>query len=187
MLLCPLLFPRVCSNSCPLSWWCYLTFSSLGLNPCLLCLLHWRWILYCWAIGEVFSVCGYPVFTTSFIEKTILSHCIFLVPLSNIVCVSRSAVSNSATPWTVAHQAPLSKGFSRKKYWSELPFPSPEGLPDPGILGLLHCRQILYHLSHQGSPVDHVCIGLFLSSLFCPIHSVFMPVPYCFDYYSFLI
>jgi len=31
---------------------------------------------------------------------------------------------NSATPWTVAHQAPLSMGFSRQEYWSGLPFPS---------------------------------------------------------------
>ena len=30
-----------------------------------------------------------------------------------------------ATPWTVAHQAPLSMGFSRQEYWSGLPFPSP--------------------------------------------------------------
>ena len=30
-----------------------------------------------------------------------------------------------ATPWTVAHQAPPSMGFSRKEYWSGLPFPSP--------------------------------------------------------------
>ena len=37
------------------------------------------------------------------------------------------------TPWTVACQAPLSMGFSRQEYWSELPFPSPEDLPDPGI------------------------------------------------------
>ena len=37
------------------------------------------------------------------------------------------------TPWTVAHQAPLSMGFSRQEYWSGLPFPSPGGLPDPGI------------------------------------------------------
>ena len=36
-------------------------------------------------------------------------------------------------PWTVACQAPLSMGFSRQEYWSELPFPSPEDLPDPGI------------------------------------------------------
>ena len=38
-----------------------------------------------------------------------------------------------ATPWTVARQTPLSMGFSRKEYWSELPFPSPEGFPDPEI------------------------------------------------------
>ena len=37
------------------------------------------------------------------------------------------------TPWTVAHQAPLSVGFSRQEYWSGLPFPSLGDLPDPGI------------------------------------------------------
>ena len=37
------------------------------------------------------------------------------------------------TPWTVAHQAPLSMGFSRQEYWSELPFASPGAFPDPGI------------------------------------------------------
>ena len=37
------------------------------------------------------------------------------------------------TPWTVAHQALLSIGFSRQKYWSGLPFPSPGDLPNPGI------------------------------------------------------
>ena len=37
------------------------------------------------------------------------------------------------TPWTVAHQSPLSLGFPRQEYWSGLPFPSPGDLPDPGI------------------------------------------------------
>ena len=37
------------------------------------------------------------------------------------------------TPWTVAHQAPLSMGLSRQEYWSGLPFCSPGDLPDPGI------------------------------------------------------
>ena len=36
-------------------------------------------------------------------------------------------------PWTVAHQAPPSMGFSRQEYWSGLPFPSPGDPPDPGI------------------------------------------------------
>ena len=38
-----------------------------------------------------------------------------------------------ATPWTVAHQVPLSMGFPRQEYWSGLPFPSPENLPNPGL------------------------------------------------------
>jgi len=36
-------------------------------------------------------------------------------------------------PWTVAYDAPPSMGFSRQEYWSGLPFPSPEDLPNPGI------------------------------------------------------
>ena len=36
-------------------------------------------------------------------------------------------------PQTVAHQVPLSMGFSRQEYWSGLPFPFPGDLPDPGI------------------------------------------------------
>ena len=46
---------------------------------------------------------------------------------------SLSRVWLFATPWTVAHQAPLSMGFSRQEYCSGLPFPSPGDLPDPGI------------------------------------------------------
>ena len=38
-----------------------------------------------------------------------------------------------ATPWTIAHQAPLCMGFSRQEYWSGFPFPSPGDLPDPVI------------------------------------------------------
>ena len=46
---------------------------------------------------------------------------------------SLSHVQLFVTPWTVAHQAPPSMGFSRQEYWSALPFPSPGNLPDPGI------------------------------------------------------
>ena len=42
-------------------------------------------------------------------------------------------MSDSVTPWTVVYQAPLSIGFPRQEYWSELPFPSPGDLPNPGI------------------------------------------------------
>ena len=48
--------------------------------------------------------------------------------------LSHLVVSDSLlTPWTVAHQAPLSMGFSRQEDWSGLPFPPPGDLPDPGV------------------------------------------------------
>ena len=46
---------------------------------------------------------------------------------------SLSCVRLFVTPWTAAHQAHPSMGFSRQEYWSGLPFPSPGDLPDPGI------------------------------------------------------
>ena len=47
--------------------------------------------------------------------------------------VSHSVVSDSAIPWSVALQAPLSMEFSRQGYWGGLPFPSPGDLPNPGV------------------------------------------------------
>ena len=44
-----------------------------------------------------------------------------------------SRVRLFATPWTVARQAAPYVGFSRQEYWSGLPFPSAEDLPNPGI------------------------------------------------------
>ena len=52
------------------------------------------------------------------------------------VCVCVCALSHVplfAQLWTIAHRVPLSMGFSRQEYWSELPFPPPGDLPDPGI------------------------------------------------------
>ena len=46
---------------------------------------------------------------------------------------SVSCVQLFSLLWTVAHQAPLSMGFSRQEYWSGLPFPSPGDLTNPGI------------------------------------------------------
>ena len=57
-------------------------------------------------------------------------------PLLQKVKVKVKSLSHTglfATPWTVAHQAPVSMGFSRQEYWSGLPFPSPGDLPNPGI------------------------------------------------------
>ena len=93
-----------------------------------------------------------------------------------------------ATPWTAACQAPLSMGFSRQESWSGLPFPSPGDLPDlgsnPHLLHLLHWldlpslgikpmspllrgRQILYCLSHQGSP--HFSVNISVNIFSCYI------------------
>ena len=60
--------------------------------------------------------------------------------------------------WTVAHQAPLSMGFSRQEYWSGLPFPPPGDLPDPGTEPVsLMCPALageFLPLSHLGSPME---------------------------------
>ena len=58
-----------------------------------------------------------------------------------------SSVQLFATLWTIAHQAPLSMGFSRQEYWSGLLYLPPGDLPNPGI-------------KHQGSSIIYVsCIG----------------------------
>ena len=75
------------------------------------------------------------------------------------MCVCElSHVGLFGTPWAVAHQAPLSMEFSRQEYWSGLPCPSLGDLPDPGFPGLLHWRQILYHLSHQ----ERLCVCVYI-------------------------
>ena len=69
---------------------------------------------------------------------------------------SLSLVQLSATPWTVARQAPLSMGFFRQQYWSGLPCPPPGDLPDPGIKpvspGAPSLQADSLPLSHRGSP-----------------------------------
>ena len=60
----------------------------------------------------------YGLDSSSFLEKNTLGG----------VCTQ-----SCPTPWTVAHQAPLSMEFSQQEYWSGLPFPTLEDPPDPGI------------------------------------------------------
>ena len=79
------------------------------------------------------------------------------------VCVCARALSCfrhvqlSATLWTIAHQAPLSVGFSRQEYWSGLPFPLPGDLSDPGIepkfLPFLHWQVGSLPLEPPGKPM----------------------------------
>ena len=60
------------------------------------------------------------------------------------------------TPWTKAHQAPLSMGFSRKEHWRGLPSPLPGDLLDPGVELMSPTAPALadgfLSLSHPGSP-----------------------------------
>ena len=54
--------------------------------------------------------------------------------LTLLLLLSRfSCVRLCATPWTAAYQAPPTMGFSRREYWSGLPFPSPGDLFSPGF------------------------------------------------------
>ena len=75
------------------------------------------------------------------------------------VCVSCSVVSDSAIPWTVAHQAPLSVEFSRQEYWSGFPCPSPEDLPNLGIkLGSSTLQADSLPSEPPGKPIYNICI-----------------------------
>ena len=80
----------------------------------------------------------------------ILSPCLLIC---RVKVKSLSCVRLFVAPWTVAYQAPLSMGFSRQSagvdchFLLQGIFPTQELNP-----GLPHCRQTLYHLSHQGSP-----------------------------------
>ena len=75
------------------------------------------------------------------------------------------------TPWTVAHQSPLSMGLFRQKYWSRLPLFSPEVLPDPGI-----------KLTSPGSPAlprgffttEEILISFLLSTSLKCLHPLFI-------------
>ena len=76
---------------------------------------------------------------------------------AEVKCKSLSHVQLFVTSWIVACRAPLSMEFSRQEYWSgshshlQGIFPTLES-----NLGLPHCRQILYCLSHQESPLKYV-------------------------------
>ena len=82
------------------------------------------WNPDCMTIVGSPSVCGYKNSVRSYTCRAVLRVC---------CAESLSHVWLSMTPWTIAHQAPLSMGFSRQEYWSGLPCPSPGHLPYPGI------------------------------------------------------
>ena len=102
----------------------------------------------------------YPLVPSSWImlkkmKETKLHH-------SNVKVKAKllSRVRLFVTLWTEAHHTPPSMGFSRQEYWSGLPFPSPGDLPEPGMEPKSLELQMLYPLSHQGSPFERIHIQL---------------------------
>ena len=77
-------------------------------------------------VGDIFQGLWLPDnWDSSFGLHALLDMCV-------CVCVL-TRVQLFADPWTIAHQTPLSVGIPRQEYWSGLPFPTPEDLPNPGI------------------------------------------------------
>ena len=71
------------------------------------------------------------------------------------------------TSWAIAPQVPLSMGFPRQEFWSELPFPSPRDLPDTGIEPMSPAWQVdSLPQSHLGSPFYTSCLQVVLSHYF---------------------
>ena len=115
----------------------------------------------------------------------------WLIILNTFVCMH---VLFFVTLWTIAHQAPLSTGFSRQEHWSRLPCPPPGDLPDSGIkstsLGAPTLEAESLPLNHQESPIEHfyihllvICMSLLEKCLFkCSVHLKFFIELYEFLY-----
>ena len=138
-------FLWVCSNSCPLSWWCYPIISSSD-TPFSSCP---QWLPASGSLTEILHAAaaaakslqscatlynpidGSP--PSSPIPGILKARTLEWVAISfsstwkwKVKVKLLSCVWLLATPWTVAHQAPPAMGFSRQEYWSRVPLPSPK-------------------------------------------------------------
>ena len=97
-------------------------FLTQGWKLPLLCLLHWQAdSLPLRHLGSLFSILNCKTFDGSKISAlncTLSTMCTASTCKKVKKCLSLSYVQLFATPWTIAHQAPLSMGFSRQEYWS---------------------------------------------------------------------
>ena len=86
-------------------------------------------LIYCGTLEKCLSflICEMGIINKTAVRITCVTILVLLL-FSWLSCVSLFH-----NPWTLALQGPLSIGFPRQEYWSRLPFPSPGGLPDPGI------------------------------------------------------
>ena len=164
-------------NSCPLSWWCHLTISS-SVIPFSSRLQSFP-ASGSFQMSQFFASSGQSIATLpQALLKTqtyLLLHSFLLIFLIFQTTVwnffvhqgcdwwissseNHSVMSNSATPWTLAHQATLSMGFSRQEYWSGCHSPLQVVFLTQGSNpGLLHCRQI--HCRHtDGLVVSNILV-----------------------------
>ena len=114
------------------------------------------------------STCGYRLMELTYLSTLIfrnISNTYYLLYPVSISCkkvsgcccclVLKSCLTLCHTPWTVAHKSPLSMGFSGKNTGVGCHALLQGICPTQGLNpGLLHCREILYHLSHKRSPRD---------------------------------
>ena len=75
----------------------------------------------------------YKEFLVSLVSMAPIPSCPDRLCQRSCVLSHFSHVQLFVTPWTVAHQVPLSMGYPRQEYWSGLLFPMPEDLTNPGI------------------------------------------------------
>ena len=116
---CPSPTPRVHSNPSPLRQWCHPAISSsvVPFSSCPQSLPASGSFL----MSQLFAWGGQSIGVSA--SAYVIRCCMLAAQSCLTLC----------TPWTVAHQAPLSVEFSRQEYWGGLPFPSPVHLPNPGI------------------------------------------------------
>ena len=150
-LLCPPLSPGVCSNSCPLSQWCYPTISSSAIpfsfafnvfqHQGLRTTMRYHLTAVAAAAAKSLPLCptlcnpidgSPPGFLVSGILQARTLEWV-AISFSNVwkwkvKVKSLCCAGLFMTPWTAAYQAPPSMGFSSQEYWSGVPLPSPTSL-----------------------------------------------------------
>ena len=146
---CPLLSPRICSDLCPPSQWCHPSISS-SVTPFSSC--PQSFLSGSFPLSRLLASGGQKIgasVSESVLPRNISLEVSFFPAMKWITEAPRWSIESPSgffsswhvsvtpgglvtkscptlvTPWTVAGQAPLSMGFSRQKYWSGLPFPSP--------------------------------------------------------------
>ena len=125
-------------------------------------------------IQQTFTVVSSKLDTWNWVVKGKFRMLSWLVFAGFFVCLYMLScfrhVQLFAVPWTVAHQAPLSNGFSMQEYWSELPCPPPGDLPNPGI-----------------KPTSPALAGRFFLPLDPPRKPLFVSSVHCFSLFFFFL